>query len=139
MDEVSDFCAFGAAAGSFASLMRFRVNQDGQVVAAFLGSPVEVIATFAFNWLVALIFSPVVCEIICDNFKLPLKFRVCLAVSGTIGMATPWLFKSVLPIIGAKIEAACKLLNPRSIIARILQLKPDDTGKQNDGRRSTRD
>jgi hypothetical protein len=126
MDELRDHCLAGAAVGSLASILRFKPNKSGLLIAVFLGSYVEVLATFLFNGAVAYLFGPAACEMLLPLCGVEKTQNACIALGGAIALACPWIFKNLLPLLSLKLETFVRALNPKLILERLLRLWGDD-------------
>ena len=116
-DQIQAYCLCGSVAGSFAYILKQKIyEQDG------------VVATFFTNFLIALIFSPFLCDYL-PYINIPVNFRSCLALSGGIGLTAPWILATVFPILGKKIIAGVKAASPRSLVKRLFDLKDRSDGK----------
>lgn len=128
MDEIRDHCLFGGALGSMLSILRFRADKQGLLIAVFLGSYSEVLATFFFNGAFAFAFSPLVCDVLLPRLGLSKTQNACVALSCAIALTCPWLVKSGFPILGEKAEGFLKSLRPKIILERLLRLWDNKKG-----------
>lgn len=122
MDAIRDHCMLGGALGSLLSILRFRIDSKGVMNAAFLGSYGQILATFGFNGVFAFLFSPLACDVLLPVLALPRNQSACVALSGAIAWACPWLVLRIFPTIGKKLEGALKSLHPKTILERLLRL-----------------
>lgn len=126
MDDIRDHCLFGGAIGSLISILRLRIDKKtGLPVAIFLGSYLEVLATFLFNGAFAYLASPLVCDLLLPWGTVPKGQNACVALAGAIALASPWLFKTGFPILGTKTEGALRSLHPKMILERLTRLWDD--------------
>lgn len=128
MDGIRDHCLLGGALGSLLSILRFRTDRHGVLIAVFLGSHTEVLATFIVNGVFAFAFSPLVCDMLLPWADIPKSQNACVALSSAIALGCPWLMKSAFPILGEKAEGFLKSLRPKMILERLLRLWDNKKG-----------
>jgi len=126
MEGIRDHCLFGGVVGSLLSILRLKVDKrTGFPVAIFLGSYLEVLATFIFNGGFAYLASPLVCDLLLPWGAIDKGQNACVALSGAIALASPWLFKTGFPILSLKAEGALRSLHPKMILERLTRLWDD--------------
>lgn len=129
MEDIRDHCLFGGVIGSLLSILRLKIDKrTGLPVAIFLGSYLEVLATFLFNGLFSICASPVVCDLLLPWGPVVKGQNACIAVAGAIALASPWLFKTGFPILATKLESFLKALQPKIILEKVLRFWDDGKG-----------
>lgn len=130
VDEIREHCLCGASLGSLLSILRIKIDKRGLIVAVFLGSSLEVLSTFGFNLIFAMIFSPLACDLLFPRIGLEKNQNSCVALAGAIALASPWLVRNGFPILAEKVEKVLKSLNPKTILERLIRLWDDSKGSK---------
>ncbi len=109
------YCILGSIAGSLAYINLAKLYATDGVAATIFG-----------NFLLGFIFGPLACETLCPLMTIRISFSSCVAISGGIGLAAPWLYSTFLPAIGKKILAAVKGMSFKAAILRLFNATSKD-------------
>ncbi len=111
-DRLVAYCLLGGTLGSFAYILRGKIYEHDGLAA--------VVTAFGTNFLIGYIFSPLACDRICWALNTPMSFRICLAISGGIGLFSPWI------LTNKRISAFMNAISIRELAARIFGFKIDN-------------